>query len=91
MQYDVLAAQATETGSLVAARSRLKAIYALGSEGTNDIAFTDGDGGTSRLALSVPDSTLGSQYIRLPGEGILFDTEIYLVNAGGVSVTVFYG
>jgi S-adenosylmethionine hydrolase len=91
MQTDVLAVQSTESGSIVATRYRLKAVYALGSEGTNGISFTDGSGGTSRLALSIPDSTLGAQFVLLPGEGILFDNSIYLVNEGGVSVTAFYG
>ena len=91
MQYDVKATQSTESGSIVAARNRLKAVYALGSEGTSSISFTDGDGGTSRLALSIPDPTFGSQYVLLPGEGILFQNGIYLVNTDGVSVTAFYG
>lgn len=88
---DVLAGQFTETGTVSELRNRLKAVYALGSEGTNEIAFTDGDGGTSRLALSVPDGTLGAVYVLLPGDGILFRDSIYLVNTGGVSVTAFYG
>lgn len=91
MQYDVLASQLTESGSVVGARYRLKAVYALGGESGGSIAFTDGNGGTSRLALVVPADIYGSQYVLLPGEGILFENSIYLVNEDGVSVTAFYG
>lgn len=91
MQTDVKAAQATESGSIVAARYRLKAIYVLGGESPGSISFTDGQNGTSRLALTAPADIYGSQYLLLPGEGILFQNGIYLVNEDGVSVTAFYG
>ena len=91
MQYDVKAAHAEATGTIVDQRTRLKGYQLLSGGTAGDIVFTDGgSGGTERLRLNIsnnlaPISTL------IPGEGILFDTNIYVTLPTSAKITVFYG
>ena len=91
MQYDVKAAHAEATGTMVAYRARIKGYQLLSGGTAGDIVFTDGgSGGTERLRVNIstnqaPISTL------VPGEGILFTTDIYVTLPTAAKVTVFYG
>ena len=91
MQYDVKSAHTEATGTMVSGRNRLKGYQLLSGGTAGDIVFTDGGaGGTERLRVNVstnlaPISTL------VPGEGILFTTDIYVTLPTGAKVTIFYG
>lgn len=91
MQYDVKAEHAEATGTIVAERTRLKGYQLLSGGTAGDIIFTDGGAsGTERLRLNIsnnlaPISTL------IPGEGILFNTSIYVTLPTAAKITVFYG
>ena len=91
MQYDVKAGHAEASGTLVSGRNRLKGYQLLSGGTAGDIVFTDGGaGGTERLRLNIsnnlaPISTL------IPGEGILFTTDIYVTLPTAAKITVFYG
>ena len=91
MQYDVKAAHAEATGTIVSERTRLKGYQLLSGGTAGDIIFTDGGAsGTERLRVNistnvVPVSTL------IPGEGILFTTDIYVTLPASAKITVFYG
>jgi hypothetical protein len=91
MQYDVKAEHAEASGTLVSGRNRLKGYQLLSGGTAGDIVFTDGgSGGIERLRLNIsnnlaPISTL------IPGEGILFTTDIYVTLPTSAKITVFYG
>ena len=91
MQTDVKAAHRETTGSLVTGRVRLKGYQCLSGGTAGDIVFTDGATGTERLRFNVPANTNNPFANLIPGEGILFDNEIYVTVPASAKVTIFYG
>ena len=91
MQTDVKSAHAEATGTMVAYRTRVKGNQLLSAGTAGDIIFKDGgSGGTERLLLNnstnlAPISTL------IPGEGILFNTDVHVTLPTSAKITVFYG
>ena len=91
MQYDVKSAHAEATGTMVAYRTRIKGYQLLSGGTAGDIVFKDGgSGGTERLRVNIstnqaPISTT------IPGEGILFYTDVHVTLPTGAKITVFYG
>ena len=91
MQTDVKAAHAEATGTMVSQRTRLKGYQLLSGGTAGDIVFTDGgSSGTERLRVNI-SANLAPIATLIPGEGILFDTSIYVTLPTGAKVTVFYG
>ena len=91
MQYDVKAAHAEATGTMVAYRARIKGYQLLSGGTAGDIVFTDGgSGGTDRLRINI-STNLAPVSTLIPGEGILFSTDIYVTLPTGAKVTIFYG
>ena len=92
MQYDVKAAHTETTGTIVNERTRLKGYQCLAGGTAGDIVFRDGGAtGIERLRFNVPANTNNPFANIIPGEGILFDTNIHVTLATGAKVTVFYG
>jgi hypothetical protein len=95
MQYDVKAAHITGVaGTLYAGPTRLKGLVFLGDATAGDIEFRDGGvNGPTRLQFNIPANSNNVVDVIIPGEGIKFNTSIYVVmpSAGGSSVTIFYG
>jgi len=91
MQTDVKAVHAEATGTLVSYRTRVRGYQLLSGGTAGDIIFKDGgSGGTERLKLNIstnlaPISTL------IPGEGILFSTDVHVTLPASAKITVFYG
>ena len=82
------------TSLIVNARTRLKGVVVVGiSSATGTVKFfNNGSSGTNLCEIDVPsNSNVNSFYVSIPGEGILFDTNMYVIltNIGGC--TVFYG
>ena len=51
-----------------------------------------GSGGTNLLEVDIPaNSNTNSFYSLIPGEGILFSTNVYATMTGIASITVYYG
>ena len=91
MQYDVKSEHVEATGTIVAERTRLKGYHCISGGTAGDIIFRDGgSGGTIRLRFNIGT---GTQPIALPipGEGILFTTDIHVTLPASAKVTVFYG
>ena len=91
MQYDVKSAQTEATGTIVSERTRLKGYQCISGGTAGDIIFRDGgSGGTILLRFNIGT---GTQPIALPipGEGILFTTDIHVTLPASAKVTVFYG
>ena len=91
MQYDVKAAHADATGTMVSGRNRLKGYQCISGGTAGEIIFRDGgSGGTVLLKFNIGT---GTQPIGLPipGEGILFTTDIHVTLPATAKATIFYG
>jgi hypothetical protein len=83
-------------GLLVNGPTRLKGLCFLGDGTTGEFIFRDGGiNGPIRLEFNVPANSNNVVDVVIPGEGIRFNTNIYVImpSAGlaGSSVTIFYG
>ncbi len=91
MQTDVLAAHRDSTGTLVSGRNRLKGLIVTPGGTAGDILLKDGgSGGTTRLQFNL--STNQSAFsVLVPGEGVLYTTDIHVTLPASSKITVFYG
>jgi len=100
MQTDIVASrpltadgQMLDQSGTAIGRARIKAILIIPTASTaGSVVFKDGGAsGTTRLTINVFAGTTGSDYMLLPGEGLLFTTNIYADITTIGSVMVFYG
>jgi hypothetical protein len=92
MQTDVLASHVEASGTMVTGRVRVKGYQFLGAGTAGDIIFRDGgSGGTIRLQFNISATPLNPLSFLIPGEGILFYTDVYVTLPTGAKITVFYG
>lgn len=92
MQTDVLAAHVEATGTMVSGRVRVKGYQCLSGGTAGDIIFRDGGAsGTIRLQFNIPGNTNNPFSNLVPGEGILFRTDVHVTLPTNAKVTVFYG
>ncbi len=94
MQYDVKSTHLNASGSVYAARGRVKgfSICATASAAGTLLLKNGGSGGTTLIEIDIPsNSNPNSFYVLVPGEGVLFSTNIYATLTNIASVTVFYG
>ncbi|NBS24512.1 MAG: hypothetical protein EBS78_11220 [Altererythrobacter sp.] len=99
MQTDVLASQArTDDGQLLdqagntIGRARIKSVYIVPAAGAGSVVFKDGGAsGTTKITINTLASSSSPNYMLLPGEGVLFTTNIYVDVTTIGSVMVFYG
>ncbi len=71
---------------------RVKAIYIVPSGTAGSVVLTDGGAsGSTRMTINTVASATQPTYLLMPGEGVLFRTNVYatLTNVG--SATIFYG
>lgn len=91
MQSDVKAGTVTSSGSVVGARNRVKGLYLVAGANAGSIVLKDGgSSGTVRLDIATPAGA-DDIYVFIPGDGILFETNVYAALTNVTSVTVFYG
>ena len=92
MQTDVLSAHTESTDTLVSGRVRLKG-YQVTCGGTGgDVVFRDGGAsGTVRLTFNIPVTAAFAFSTVIPGEGILFNTDVHVTLPTSAKITVFYG
>ena len=89
MQYDVKSVERTTSGTAFSGRTRVKGlVVSFASAGTVELK-DNGSSGTSLFKYTAP-AAAGTTNILIPGEGILFETDVY-VALSGATVTVFYG
>ena len=92
MQYDVKSAHVEATGTAVSERTRIKGYQCLSGGTAGDIIFRDGGAsGTIRLQFNIPANTNNPFSNLIPGEGILFYTNVHITLPTAAKVTVFYG
>ena len=92
MQTDVQASHVEATGTMLSGRVRVKGYQCLSGGTAGDIIFRDGGAsGTIRLQFNVPANTNNPFANIIPGEGILFTTDVHVTLPTAAKVTVFYG
>lgn len=85
MLTDVFAAYATATGTMYTGRTRVRGFFV---NGTGTVTFRDGgSGGTVKLTIN----SAGAHSMRIPANGILFNTDVHATLSGVTALTVFYG
>ena len=91
MQTDVLAVHRETTGTIASGRNRLKGLIVTPGGTAGDIIFRDGGAsGTVRLQFNL--STNQSAFsVLVPGEGVLYFTDIHVTLPTASKITVFYG
>jgi hypothetical protein len=91
-QTDVKSAHVEATGTIVSERTRVKGYQCLSGGTAGDIIFRDGgSSGTIRLQFNIPANTNNPFANIIPGEGILFYTNVHVTLPTSAKVTVFYG
>ena len=91
MQTDVLSATRTSDGTLVSGRARVKGILLTTTSTGGSIVLKDGGAsGTTKITLNTP-AVAEMFNALLPGEGVLFSTDVYVDLTDVASVTIFYG
>jgi len=92
MQTDVQASHVETTGTMVSGRVRVKGYQCLSGGTAGDIIFRDGGAsGTIRLQFNIPNNTNNPFANIIPGEGILFTTDVHVTLPTAAKITVFYG
>jgi len=92
MQTDVKSSHVEATGTMVSGRVRVKGYQCLSGGTAGDIIFRDGGAsGTIRLQFNIPANTNNPFANLIPGEGILFTTDVHVTLPTAAKVTVFYG
>jgi hypothetical protein len=91
VQTDVRAVHTEATGTVVASRTRVKAYHCISGGTAGDVIFRDG-GASGPILLQFNIAT-GTQPITMtiPGQGILFNTNVHVTLPATAKVTVFYG
>ena len=92
MQTDVKASHVEATGTMVTGRTRVKGYQCLSGGTAGDIILRDGGAsGVIRLQFNVPANTNNPFANIIPGEGILFTTDVHVTLPTSAKITVFYG
>lgn len=92
MQTDVLSSHVEATGTMVTGRVRVKGYQCLSGGTAGDIILRDGGAsGTIRLQFNVPANTNNPFANLIPGEGILFYTDVHVTLPTSAKITIFYG
>ena len=92
MQTDVISSHVEATGTMVSGRVREKGYQCLSGGTAGDIILRDGGAsGTIRLQFNIPANTNNPFSNLIPGEGILFTTDVHVTLPTAAKITVFYG
>ena len=99
MQSDVLASQVrTTNGQFLAqnggdiGRARVKSIYAIATSANGTVVLRDGGAsGPIKATINMLANSTSPTYLSLPGEGLLFNSNIHVTLTDVQSAMVFYG
>jgi hypothetical protein len=91
VQTDVLAVHAEATGTVVSSRTRVKAYHCISGGTAGDVIVRDGGAdGTTLLQFNIGTGTQPIT-MSIPGQGILFRTNVHVTLPATAKITVFYG
>jgi hypothetical protein len=88
----VYASTHTTNETVVGRRAVLRGVYYSAGTSAGSVVLKDGGAsGTTRLNLATPGAAnSGEDMVEIPGDGILFDTDVHVTITNVDSVTVFY-
>lgn len=98
MQTDVLASAVRVSDGLLQdqasnnlGRIRIKSVYIVPDAGPGTVVFRDGGAsGTVKMTINTMAASTTPDYVLLPGEGLVFQTNVHVDLTDVVSVMVFY-
>jgi hypothetical protein len=92
MQTDVKAAHLEATGTAVSYRTRVRGYQFLTGGTAGDIIFRDGGAsGPIGLQFNIATTPTNPLSFTVPGEGVLFSTNVHVTLPTNAKITVFYG
>jgi len=100
MQTDILASAVRTTDGVMndqagnaIRRCRVKGIYIVPAAGAGSVVLKDGStsGGANKITVNTIANATSTNYVLLPGEGLLFQTGVYVDITDVASVMVLYG
>jgi hypothetical protein len=92
MQTDVKASHLEATGTAVSGRTRIKGYQFLTGGTAGDIEFRDGgSSGPIRIEFNIATTPTNPLSFTIPGEGVLFYTDVHITLPTNAKITVFYG
>ena len=92
MQTDVKAFYLEATGTAVAYRTRVRGYQFLTGGTAGDIIFRDGgSGGPILIEFNIAATPTNPLSFTIPGEGVLFSTNVHITLPTDAKITVFYG
>ena len=99
MQTDILASAVRTSDGVMndqagnaIGRCRVKAIYIAPAAGAGSVVLKDGSAsGATKVTVNTIASATSTNYVLLPGEGLLFQSGVYADITDIASVMVFYG
>jgi hypothetical protein len=92
MQTDVKASHVESTSTMVTGRVRVKGYQCLSGGTAGDVIFRDGGAtGVVKLQFNIPNNTNNPFANLIPGEGIVFETDVHVTVPTAAKITVFYG
>jgi hypothetical protein len=91
-QTDVRSSHVEATGTMYSGRARVKGYQCLSGGTAGDVEFRDGGAsGPILFQFNVPANTNNPFGNIIPGEGVLFKTDVHVTVPTATKVTVFYG
>jgi len=92
MQTDVKSAHIEATATAVPYRTRIRGYQFLTGGTAGDITFRDGgSGGPILIEFNIAVSPTNPLSFTIPGEGVLFSTNVHITLPTDAKITIFYG
>ena len=92
MQTDVKSTHLEATGTAVAYRTRIRGYQFITGGTAGDITFRDGsDSGPILIEFNISTAPTNPMSFTIPGEGVLFSTNVHITLPANAKITVFYG
>lgn len=88
---DIKTVRKTSSAAVTSVRGRVHGFQYVASASAGSVVFKNGgSGGTSLVDVATPAGVTLTETVLFPGNGVLFDTDIYITITNVTSVTVFY-
>lgn len=90
MQTDVMAGDASATGTIYAARTRVRGLLVSPTSSAGSIVLKDG-GSSGATIMTIPTTANGEPFsVVIPANGVLFETDVYATVSNATAI-VYYG